>query len=222
MTDLILSLTNKLTQFIEGRIEDTQIKTMLLANLQHDIQCENTESLIKISEIFDVLDEYHLLPIEIKEFFKGGHFMLEDSGRLYKNLEAHGYQRISSHYNDQVKTDSDIGIKAGKTIAQLLVGKTDTHTWLQIENSAMPSVNNIFNDYEAFTDFVGHATDFIIYAASLKTVNVGQYGLSKFPDSNPIKLDNKYVSDTECLENYSEYVVNDVEMFMSGEGDNNY
>jgi hypothetical protein len=152
---------------------------------QHNLKSINNilqKRLIKINLLIDNLLR--------KEFFKGGHFVVKDSGELYDQMSTYGYERISSHYNSVPKPASDIGIKSGKTIAQLLIGKTNDFSWFQIENSAMPKLSDIFNNAEDFNDFIGHTRDTLLYISSLKTLNVGQYGSSWHPDCNPIILEN--------------------------------
>ena len=51
----------------------------------------------------------------------------------------------------------------------------------------MPGIGEILTTTRGINDFVSHSADYIQYIWSLKTLNIGQYGVSKHVDSNPIE-----------------------------------
>jgi hypothetical protein len=183
-----LSIKNKIIDFINNNVSDEQIKVNFFSNLKNDLEKRNNEVLEKLVRIFHLLDLLNLHD-HLDEFLKGAHFIIYDKGLLYDELKNHCYERISSHHKDKIKAESDCGIVAGKSISQLLMGKTESMTWFQIENSAMPSLSEIFTSFESFYNFISHAKDFLVYAGTGKNVNIGQYGFSWYPEKAPIIIE---------------------------------
>jgi hypothetical protein len=172
---------------------EQDLKVSVLKNFLQDLQSANGENLMRSDAILQIalqLDEK-----QVTDFFRGAHFVVKDEGKLYETLKPLGYERISSHYNGEMKAGPDIGINAGEVFAHLLVGKnTDGSTWFQIENTPMPSIEEIFSSQENFFDFLGHSVDTISYIACktlpfLTPINIGQYGNSEYWDQNPLEID---------------------------------
>jgi hypothetical protein len=212
-----LSINSKIIDFINANVSNEQIKANFFANLKHDLDKQNNEILEKLIKIFHLLDSLNLHN-HLDEFLKGAHFIIYDKGLLYDELKNHCYERISSHHKDKIKPESDCGIVAGRSISQLLMGKTATMTWFQIENSAMPSIYEIFTSFEAFYNFILHAKDFVIYTVTGNNVNVGQYGFSWYPEKAPIIIesdalaiceDSSFIHEVKMVEQgYNEYLIN--------------
>lgn len=110
------------------------------------------------------------------ELVKGAHVVVKDGGALYNVLEQKKLiePRPSSHYKGD-KKKQDASMQAGEIFRELLIGQTkDGKTWFQLESHSLGGIKNL----------IGHLIDFVKYRISSK--NVGQYGLSKHVDSNPI------------------------------------
>lgn len=174
--------------FANNRIVNEDLREKFLVNYNKAVEEKDDLGLEKATIITNLLSNLALSDEQIVDFLQGAHFAIEDQGALYSNLKLIGYERISSHYAN-AKPESDIGIKASKIFEQLLAGTNGTHTWFQIESSAMPDIKDIFNNYEAFTDFLGHAKDYIVYVSGGRQTNIGQYGTSSFTESSPYLID---------------------------------
>lgn len=188
---------------------DANLKNDLAMNFLKDLDTKDGAVLTKADIIMQIVEQLDTHNAE--EFLKGAHFNIKDGGMLYNALKEHGYERISSHHGDD-KPSSDIGIKAGNTFAQLLVGvKGDGTSWFQIENSPMPNAGEILTDSAAFLDFIHHTVDTSMYIACktlpfLTPVNIGQYGTSPHLDYNPIVLDKPIILSESVLESHHNLV----------------
>lgn len=188
---------------------DAKLKSDLAINFLKDLDKLDGEVLTKADIIMQIVEQLDTQNVE--EFLKGAHFNIKDGGQLYNSLKEYGYERISSHHGND-KPSSDIGIKAGNTFAQLLVGvKSDGTSWFQIENSPMPNASEIVSDLGAFQDFIHHTVDTSMYIACktlpfLTPVNIGQYGTSSHLDYNPIVLEKPIALGTPILEAYQNLV----------------
>ncbi len=190
---------------------DSKVKSDLAINFLKDLDKMDGEVLTKADLIMQIVEQLDTQNAE--EFLKGAHFNVKDDGHLYNSLRQYGYERISSHHGSD-KPSSDIGIKAGSTFAQLLVGvKSDGTTWFQIENSPMPNATDIISDSGALLDFINHTIDTSMYIACktlpfLTPVNIGQYGTSSHLDYNPIILEKPITLEAPVLEAYKSLVDN--------------
>lgn len=174
-------LKKHLTAQVEWMIDDEKIRDKLIANI-HSVKKEpKKEDLEKAAMILDIVND--VVFKHASEAARGAHVMVEDGGKLYNALREKGLvkERISSHHNIEGK-ESDVSMQAGEIFREFLVGKTKDKntgkekTWFQVESHSLGGLRN----------FIGHAIDCIKYIITGK--NVGQYGVSKHVDKNPIEV----------------------------------
>jgi hypothetical protein len=159
---------------------EENLKIRLIGNIESTSDDEELENAYVILNIIKLIEENYQ-----NEVLKGAHVFISDNGYLYDFLREVDFleNRQSSHHKNN-KADSDASMQAGEIFREFLIGKTNTgKTWFQLEAHSLGG----------FYNFIAHGIDFIAYKCT--SSNVGQYGYSKYVDTNPIYLNELYESD---------------------------
>lgn len=193
--DLLSEIARDLTKLdVSPEIFNAIIDAGKKSNIRQDF--------ILLHDTLKILISCNITGENANQFFKGGHFIANDNGKLYQNLklayEDHAKNRISSHFRGQVVKDA-IGVEEQKGIgfggmlpALLFFATTDDkgkmRSHMQAESSPWEGWKSI--DPES----AQHIPDALSYFCSkvvsmmLKTdvMNLGPLGWSPHADNNAI------------------------------------